>query len=239
MDKLAKKYKELFYRFSSHSDFEKKVETVRNRFGIDEDNPEKFLIRKLSLKEGEVWQDAIYDIVFAIIPKYMEAEGDFLFTATETYVIGGKNRVDDYLNGDVFYSYGMQLFKNLDAKHLSKFGDIYKKGLFIYISPYTSKSDLILAVNKKWPEIKNELQKKNINNKNLKGLLRVRSHTKKERDKMIFDLYNKSREELGLKRGEYKEIIVSLLLKKQGIDVQPENVKMIVLRQRKLRKGNI
>lgn len=240
MDNLASKYKELFYRFSSHSKFEKMVNAVRERFEVGVDDTDETLRKKFKQKKFNGWEDAIYDIVFAIIPAYMEPEGDFIYSVTESYVLGGQKAVDDLLSKDVGFTYGVRVYPNLSAEHLSRFGERYKKGVFVYISPHVSKSSLISVINKKWANIKNELLKKNQNNNNLKKLLGLRSHTKKERDNLVFELYSKSRKDLGLKKGDFKEIkVASLLRERFGIEIQPENVKIISLRKRKLREGNI
>lgn len=241
---INKKYAELFYRFSSHFAFESMIDWVREIFDIDPEHPESTLDLKNKIsKQGKLSLEAAIDyIVWELMPKYMEPEGDFLYYAVENYIIYGKDYVENHLkNSDPIFRYGIGIYENLHSKGYPKFAERHKDGLFLYIPPYISKKDLISIIERDWNfEIKKRLLEKNKSNKNTGELLKVRTHLNRKRDNIIYDLYNKTRQELGLKRGEYKEIkIASLLKEEHGISIEPENIKMIVLRQRRLKERKL
>jgi hypothetical protein len=70
----------------------------------------------------------------------------------------------------------------------------------------------------------------------LKGEKVIRKTETNKRNQLIWYYYQKSRKELGLKRGEYKDIRISTILERDhGIKVEPENIRKIVQRMKKLR----
>lgn len=163
----------------------------------------------------------------------MENEGDFLFSAIENYVIEGKSGLEDYLNSkNLFYLYGVKIFNATESKkHILNFYRRYENGVFVYIPKYATKNILIEVVNKKWKEIEKMLNSRISNHNN--QLKKLRSRPKRFRDQLIENIYSKSRKELGLKQGEYKEIKVANILKtKYGIIITPEAVKMVAFRKK-------
>lgn len=226
------KYQELWERLSSHQDFEPLVKKLRIRFGVDPRNQNTF--ERVVSKNYPAWEDAVYDILFALIPKYMTPEGNFLYTALESYAFGGPEQVKTYFDEGIGYSLGIKIFNKS-----SEIPTGYKDGVFIFLPPYVSKTNLIEAVGMKWKEIEKILDKKNRNNHSYKKLKNLRVHSNWERDRLVYDIYNQSRQNLGLKKGELKNFGVSRILREDYDihNVSPENVKTIVSRQKKLRKG--
>jgi hypothetical protein len=83
-----------------------------------------------------------------------------------------------------------------------------------------------------WKSVKKELDKQRG-----EPARRVRRSTHKERDGEVLELYEKSREELGLKKGEYKEIAVARMLSKKYGVIDSDHVKRIVARMRQMKRG--
>ena len=82
--------------------------------------------------------------------------------------------------------------------------------------------------------------RRNIQKQSGKPLHRIRKTNNKVRDEEIFELFNKLRDELSLKKGEYKEIfIASYISKKYGKKVSSDYVKKVVSRVRKMKKGDL
>ena len=93
--------------------------------------------------------------------------------------------------------------------------------MFIYLAPYASENDLISAIDKEWDAIKYHFEEIRKKDKGIRELSHLRTHGKKDRDRIIYNLYQKSRSELGLKRGEFKEILIARILKKGARDRNP------------------
>ncbi len=233
---ISQKYQELWERYSSNSNLDLLVSMVRKRFSIDTTRPDDFIRRTLTWKKGRSWEDAVYEVLFTTMPQYMEPEGDFLFTALETYIIYGKDGVGEYFKLGMGYTFGVSVFKGSSLKnHLVKFGDRYEDGAFVYVPPYISKLSFMEAVDKKWEEIQGHLKGSTEKN-NYSKLKRLRSHNWKK-NRLVFSLYSQSRRVLGLKKGELKEIKVSSILReKHGVYLEPENVKVIAHRMRNFSK---
>lgn len=230
MSSAQRKYLELWERFSIQDDFEPFVGELKENFKTQLQPKWKW-----SREESIKWEDAVYDILFALMPKYMHPEGNFLYTALEIYAIYGERQVKEYISEGPSYTLGINVYDELPRHFL----DRYKDGVFIYIPPYISKKNLEETINEKWPEISKLFSKKNQDHTNYPKLKNLKSHKSWERDRLVYNLYNQTRSQLGLRRGDLKEIRVSALLKQDyGITLEPENVKIIASRQRKLRKGN-
>lgn len=96
-----------------------------------------------------------------------------------------------------------------------------------------SQSDVFDCIKKNWKFIKTILKVKKGSNKQER---RIRKMVNKKRDEIIFKLSQKSRKELGVERGNYKDIVIySIMKEKYGVSISPENVRKIISRQRGLR----
>lgn len=96
----------------------------------------------------------------------------------------------------------------------------------IRIYPDASISDVVAYVKKNWWSIR----------KLLGSRKRIRKTLYKEVYAEIFELSQKSREELGLRRGDYRDVKISQMIKeKYGLNFSPEYIRKIISTQRKLR----
>lgn len=94
-----------------------------------------------------------------------------------------------------------------------------------------TRHDVKKYIDRNWSEITMYFNKKRKTKTN-----RIRVSGNRQRDEMIFELYSKTREELCLKKGEYKDIVVSGKMNELGfMEVTSDIVRTIVSRQRKLR----
>lgn len=101
----------------------------------------------------------------------------------------------------------------------------------LFISASATPTDVQRYIKNNWSMIQ-EAFKKQLGNKQL---VRVRMATHKKRDENILELYSLSRQELGLRKGQYKDIAVASRMAELGYKVTPENVRKIISRQKKLR----
>jgi len=212
------KYKELYKRFSNNKDYGKMTLRVRKKFNINLKKPQKLPVKKYAKFEDEV-----YELIFTLIPDFMHPEGDFIYSCVETYILLGKKGIEKFLEENTFHNYGVRIMHNLNSAYLSKFKERHKDGVFVYISPHANKKSFIDS----WGEVKKEIT----TNKKQRRLLNLKPKPKRERDKLIYNLYTQTRKQLGLKRGEFKEIKVANILKtKHNIIIEPEALKMAVSR---------
>lgn len=105
-----------------------------------------------------------------------------------------------------------------------------KKYIRVYIN-----EDCSLPMTKKYLETHWQYIKKYIFLKT-KGQKIIRRSRNDKRDELVWYYYQQTREKLGLKRGDYKDIKVAKILDSEhGVKISPENVRIIALRVRRSR----
>jgi hypothetical protein len=181
--------------------FRTDIQRVRHKFQIPEDG---FSDKQTQLLWFEKHTDEYGDFIDAynkIIKKHRIA---VLYA----------NKLEDFiLNGNLFQIYPSlaDVFCSLDTKNDVK----------IIVHDYANKDDVLNFVNKNWDLIR-EKQSKHLGKR-----IKASKHT--ERDRIIVEVYSRSVEELGLKRGMHRDIRVAQILRENyGIKVTPENIRRIV-----------
>ena len=105
-----------------------------------------------------------------------------------------------------------------------------EKFVRVYIGENVSLRMVQNYIEQHWSIIQNTFFK----NSESKKLIRRSSNF--ERDKLIGYYYQKSRSELGLIKGKYKDMkVADILMDKHGIKITPEHVRKIAQRMKKLR----
>jgi hypothetical protein len=103
----------------------------------------------------------------------------------------------------------------------------------LYIPQSASLSSVQRYLKQHWPYISKEILGKKSNAKN------IRRTRNAKRDNLIASYYQRSRSELGLKKGEYKDIAVARLLKeKDGYKKVSADIVRTVVHRRKLLRDN-
>ena len=104
----------------------------------------------------------------------------------------------------------------------------------VYMLGGSTQEQIVDEIRRKWGEIESAFAHQG------HGIRKARSidDGNKKRDALVFKLYSKSRKELGCQKGDYKEIKISDILKKDyNIEVNSENIRSIFKEQKKLRFG--
>lgn len=113
---------------------------------------------------------------------------------------------------------------------LRKYWDASLPTAKLLIHAGAKKTDVLDYVRNNWDRIQELIKTR----KPIKG---IRSRPNKSRDEIIFEYWNMSREQLGVKKGRYKIFKVQELLKEeQGIDETDYNIKRICIEQQRLKK---
>jgi hypothetical protein len=100
----------------------------------------------------------------------------------------------------------------------------------LYISEHVNLKDAQAYLKARWSYFK-----KNVFNKKT-GHKSIRRSKNTDRDEIIYTYQEKTRAQLGLNRGEYKDIRIAALLKTEhNINITPENVKKVMHRNKNLR----
>lgn len=94
-----------------------------------------------------------------------------------------------------------------------------------------TKRDVISFLNANWKRIQQKLA---VPGQSKPKRIRMTQH--KERDALIHEFYSKPRQELGLRRGEYKDVRIASILNEQGHGYSPETVRKVASTQKKKRR---
>lgn len=124
----------------------------------------------------------------------------------------------------------------------------------LYISDIASKDDVIHYLNREWEAIKSHLQnipsavafrnqdwnffeKKDASINKFVELKkkRIKVSRHRSRDEKVYFLSLMSRELLGAKKGEYKNQAIKRKLEENGVNLNTDNIRQIISRQKKLR----
>ncbi|MFZ3044254.1 MAG: hypothetical protein WA058_04090 [Minisyncoccia bacterium] len=215
---------ELFYQISLGDAFQADIRDCREKFSIPKDGLEAENIRRwyssLDDKYGK-----FLDLLTDILRRYKLASS--FINPLEEYVVTNETQNLYPLRPHPFYEIDTQ--KGYWAEQYRKDA---KPFVSLLIYDYASLAETQAYLKSSWKRIKKELDKQRG-----EPARRIRRSTHKERDREVLALYEKSREELGLKKGEYKEIVVAQMLSgKYGV-IDSDNVKRIVARMRQMKKG--
>jgi hypothetical protein len=242
------KLSELIYRVSQKKSFAITTAQFRNEWGIPAEGfkDEQIMIRwfqkvrRKNAREIAAQKKTFsYDLYLEHINKIRDnfdlPPTPGATNALQTLLLMGEIMPDlapNFSNSFVF------LDKLFEYKH--------KNVVRIGITKGAGKKDVLEWITKHWAEISKHFELapgSNLtfqpHNPHIKPPVRkrIKSAKNKDRDQRIYELYQKTRQELGLRPGQYKEIQISKLLRKEGFgDISPENIRKIVQRQKKLRE---
>jgi len=235
------KAEEIFYKLSFNPNFQNDIKTFRNKFNI----PENGFRKELDLKDWLAKRDKYLDKLIAkgkITNKDSNPIDMLVYLLSQTTILKKYDLPITSASQDVLENYilsngGIPLSlrsENLGCEFVVpeeiKLQNTKQSFVEIRIYDKASQSDVFNYVKDNWNFIKTILS---LNKEKSK---RIRITKNKERDEIIFKLSRKSREKLGLERGNYKDIkISSIMEEKYGIYVTPENIRKIISKQRKLR----
>lgn len=237
------KAEEVFYRLSFKPDFRNDLKVFRTKFDIPQDGFKKELDLKNWLAKRDKFLDKL--IVKGKITNKDSKPVDMLDYLLSQIAILKKHKIpitstsQDVLENYILSNNKIKLplrSENLCCEIITpeeiRLENTKQPFIELRIFDKASQSDVCDYVKDNWHFIKTILRLKK---KDRQGG-RIRKVINKERDEIIFKLYQKSREELGMKRGDYKDIrIHSIMKEKYGISISPENVRKVISRQRKLR----
>jgi len=238
------KAEEVFYRLSLKPNFQNDIKTFRNKFNIPENGFKNEVVLKNWLSKRDKFLDKL--IVKKKItnedPKPIDTLGYLLsqIAILKKYGIPITSASQDVLENYILSNNKIPLplrSENLCCEIMTpeETKSQYATQFFVELRIYdkASQSDVFDCIKKNWRFIKTILRVKKESSKQEK---RIRKMVNKERDEIIFKLSQKSRKELEIKRGDYKDIKISSIMKeKYGIHVTSENIRKIISRQRKLR----
>ena len=226
-----KKGKELLYRASLGKEFQENIKKLRKKFSIPLNGYKSKEQVKKWHKENNF--DAMLDLWIAqekIAKKYnLPISSAFLFLLMD-YTLSN-NKVSFHSYSDIYVCE----LDNPAEKTTSQTELVWKESeqpfIKILVSDIASIEDVQIFIKDKWKDIQQELGKKR-----LKPKKRIRESKNKKRDELIFELSKKTREELGLKKKDFKDMKISSIMKeKYKIDVSPDNIRKIIQKQRELR----
>lgn len=228
MRKINKeKYKELFYQLSFNREFAKDISDWRIKFGIPKngfnknEDQRKWFGSLPSKKYGEFIK---YDW---IIQKH-KISATNLQNFLEEYIINGGNIENVWKTNTNAIFCDFDIGK--EAKKLLKINNTPYLNKTIYIFNHCTLKDIQNLIKSQWPKIKKSLEEK-VGEKPKK----IRLSVNKTRDDRIRQLYKLSRQELNVKKGEYKEIKISNIIEEElGIEISPENVRKIAQKKKLL-----
>lgn len=219
------KYKELFYQLSFNKEFAKDISDWRIKFGIPKNgfNKNEDQRKWFGSLPGEKYGEFIkYDW---IIQKH-KISATNLQNYLEEYILNAGNIKSMWKANTNTIFCDFDLGKG--AKKLLKISNTPYLNKTLYIFNHCTLSDIQNLIKSKWPEIKKSLEEK-IGEKPKK----IRVSINKIRDDRIRQLYRLSRQELNVKKGEYKEIKISNIIKEElDIEISPENIRKIVQKKK-------
>lgn len=224
MKKGDTKSDEIFFRLTLKEDFQKEVAECRTVFGI----PNKGFPPD---EEAKNWHRHLPFDVYGAFLRRLEAILESR-NLSQTF----QNILEEYVltNGTkILYPerpYPLCDFDNsgIRATELRK-----KKVPFVSLLIYDNASlpEVQKHLKDTWEYVGNSLEEQRG-----RPAQRIRNSSHKERDREILELYEKSRVELGLNKKDLKEVRVATLISDKYGHIEPEHVKKIVARMRRLRQ---
>jgi hypothetical protein len=216
----------LIENISLNKDFNDFVCSARNQLGV----PEKGFGNSQKLRE---WLDSNKSAGLNVLAVCIEAQKEFnipllFFDVISAYILNvdyGKINppIDPILLVDYDVSSDVDIFYKENKIPFVK----------LYIFGTATQEKIVKELRDHWEEIEDSLEHQ-IGRE--KTTVRVRKN--KYRDQLVYSLYSMKRADLGLKRGEYKDIAISKILKnKYGINIESEAIRAIVKKQRKTKEG--
>ncbi|MFA6414740.1 MAG: hypothetical protein WC217_01080 [Candidatus Paceibacterota bacterium] len=218
---------ELFYQISIRDDFQAHVRECRDTFTIPEGGLKKGDTKRwyesLGRNKYSQFLDALADIL-----RHYKLSNSFI-NPLEEYVVTNETQNLYPLRPHPFYEIDTPSGYCTEQHRKDK-----KPFVSLLIYDYASLEETQEYLKKSWNNIKQSLDKQRG-----KPTRRIRRWTHKDRDEEILRLYEKSRAELGLKKGEYKQIGIARLIATKYGPIDSDYIKNIVLRRRRLKRGTI
>lgn len=217
---------EYFYRVTLRDDFQSAVKKCRQTCGIPATGfTTSTAARKWEKSLSEVKRAEFFMCVDNIWLAYRFSY--VILPRVERYVLTNRTNTSGLI--------GIEAFSEIDPRGLIARRHRKNKRSFVSLLIYdrASLKEVQNYLKTIWPYVKRDLERQAG-----KQLSRIRTSSHKERDEDIIKLYEKSREELGLKKGEYKQIAVARIISEKYGRVEPEHVQRIVARRRRMRRGD-
>ncbi len=209
---LPKKAEEMIYKLSLNRDFRLEIQKIREKHGIpakgfsNREDIRKWFSR---LKKGG-YSKFLYSYD-PVIKKYNLYDFDNLLESYIFHNLIPEKHFFPTKEEDFFCSWGSDKGYDRPSVHIT-------------IYPGASREYIIRYLTRHWKEIKAKLNNPRI---------RSTKDDNKIRNNLIFELWEQSREKLGLKPGEYRDIEISRKLKDEfDIKVSPDNIRKIASRMR-------
>lgn len=242
-----KKIQELVHRASLKSTFELDVKRLRGTLGIPTDGLS-------SAKESALWE--IESLKSAIIFRKQGNSGQLpvRFIASRVEIMSllvkyelppsARALVENYvLNGNRFPSAVSDSFAIAMDMGYTNPTDIFttqealwrmnnEKYVRLLIHEGITKGSVRSFLDANWDKIQRMLTAPDA-----PKAKRIRTAPNKERDTLIHEFYSKPARELGLKRGEQKDIAVARMLMEQGYRCSPEIVRKVASHEQQKRRG--
>ncbi len=215
---------ELFYQISLGDVFQTDVRNCRDRFSIPKDGLDAEDIRRWYISLGDKYGEFL-DVLTDILRRYKLASS--FINPLEEYVVTNETQNLYPLRPHPFYD--IDTPQGYLAEQHRKDA---KPFVSLLIYDYASLDEIQAYLKTSWKYVKKELDKQRG-----EPAHRIRRSTHKERDREVLALYEKSREELGLKKGEYKEMAVARMLSGKYGTIDWDHIKRIVARMRKMKRG--
>ncbi|PIR86462.1 hypothetical protein COU13_00805 [Candidatus Kaiserbacteria bacterium CG10_big_fil_rev_8_21_14_0_10_43_70] len=221
---------EMLYRATLKQSFQSDVEEIRRIYGIPECGfKNRSAAEKWWLGEDEkLHSSADFDQgIWDLLSKHYLPQG--ANGLLESYVLINNFKFLPKLAHNFFICEYEEILLTPSAME-KRWLNSNKKFIRLYISEDTSLPMVKAYLDEHWRSIRKLVFLKTKKQKT------IRRSKNSKRDELIWKLYQKTRIELGLTRGEYKDVRVSTILElKYGIKVTPENIRKIVQRMRTLR----
>lgn len=223
------KLKELVYRLSSRKDFQEDVNKIREKYKIKnlQNNEIEYLVNWIKINESKILPLSLdtakitrkYKIPFQnfnYILGYILTENTIKTTelinesATECIIVQPNSKL----------RYGPeQVYEEAGIKYIK-----------LLITEQASVRDVKNYLDRNWYKIKAYRKEQGVDSK------QIRATQQKARNKRICELMRASREELGLKKGDYKEVYIAKIITKEFGPTSEDTIKSISKKCRRYNK---
>ncbi|MCX6778790.1 MAG: hypothetical protein NTU97_00990 [Candidatus Magasanikbacteria bacterium] len=230
-EKMGLRTKRLIYELSLNQGFNKFIQEVRKTLKIPDcgfKNDDEF----------QKWLSVNKDGGMQLLAFNFELQKQFSIpiiykTVLDQYLIFGPNHISSRRDPKIVID---DVPENKPTK--GTLDELYKKMNLpfskIYILGGSTCEQVVDEIRNRWDEIENVLGRQEHNPQRVMN----EDEDIKKRDALIYDLYLQSRKELGMKKGDYKDIEIARIIKeKHDIHIGSDSVKTIIKNQRKLRLG--
>lgn len=228
---------EVFNRIAHRDDFQKAIRNCRTRFAIPADGmKERVDIRRWFASIGRNYGLFLGEL----------GDIQLSFKLSQGFI----NRLESYvISGDTKKPFPIQQYAFAEMDSNGTIAERNRKNnkpfasLLIY--EHATRTELRRLLNKSWSNIQNDIERQRGSRTS-----QIRRSKFDARDQEILNLYEMPRKdlmrvyekycsELGLKRMEYKHIIVSRIIGKKYRFIDPDHVKKIIWKMRKMRQGDL